>query len=114
MNDDPREMRKHLLRASYRGDRVDGKATGPWANTASTASSLVHKIMRAGESHGWSGEDTMTALAYHALVQLERVTDMVLENAYLNPSPPMIFVPQSPPAPSRTEPDECGRNEPPA
>ena len=73
---DPREMRK-VLQEAARGDaRVDGKPLGQWSMPP--ASSLIRNALHAGHHAGWSGEDTMTVLAYHAL----RAYESAYESAY--------------------------------
>ena len=86
---DPREIRKHLHLAAYRGARIGPQAAPE--RFPSSASSLARNCLRMGEAMGYSGEDTMTALAYHALVQLERVTDLMLAEAALRPSPGIVL-----------------------
>lgn len=82
---DPREMRKRINEAARGYVRLDGKP----ARTFTNAASLARNTIDAGRSLGWSGEDTMTALAYQALLQVERLTDMVLEHSYLTLSQPL-------------------------
>ena len=86
---DPREMRKLLSRVAYRGDRIDGKDE---LNAVSGASSLARNVMHMAEAQGLSGEDAMTVLGYHALLQYERTLDMLLHEAQINPRPPMLIV----------------------
>ncbi len=40
--------------------------------------------MHAAEATGMSGEDVMTVLAYHALVEWEKLYDRVLGDALIN------------------------------
>jgi hypothetical protein len=46
--------------------------------------------MDTGHHLGWSGEDIYTALAYYALIEYEKMSDLVLEQAMLSPSPRII------------------------
>lgn len=87
---DPREMRKRITEAARGYDRLDGKP----ARTFTPAAALMRNTLDASRYLGWSGEDTMTALAYHALLQVEKLTDMVLEQAYLTPSQPLQRSPE--------------------
>jgi hypothetical protein len=49
-------------------------------------------VLRTAEHAGYSGEDTMTMLAYHAILQLEQMQDLLTEQVSLTPSPPMVFI----------------------
>lgn len=82
---DPREMRQRLLRVAYGRERVDDRPIG--MTEISPTSALVNFCMRMGEREGWSGEDTMTALAYHALLRCEALQDNVLYDFSIRPSP---------------------------
>jgi hypothetical protein len=81
---DPRDMRKRIMRAAYRGERLDGKH--------GLTVSIAHAVLRTAEHAGYSGEDTMTMLAYHAILQLEQMQDLLTEQVSLTPSPPMVFI----------------------
>ncbi len=85
---DPREMRKAMQAAVYRGERVDG--TGRSRGSMSVAAVLARNVMQSAEIQGFSGEDTMTAVAYYALCELERMNDRLLEQLYLMPAPKMV------------------------
>lgn len=100
---DPREIRKLLSRVAYRGDRIDGKVE---RNGISSAGSLTHNVMQMAAAQGLSGEDAMTVLAYHALLQYERTLDMLLHEARITvhgliltptPTPADAPPPTSPP-----------------
>jgi len=82
---DPREMRQRLRRVAYGRDRIDGRPVS--MAEISPTSALVNACMRMGEREGWSGEDTMTALAYHALRRCEALQDSMLYEASIRPSP---------------------------
>ena len=86
---DPREMRKLLSRVAYRGDRIDGKDE---LNAVSAASSLARDVMHMAEAQGLSGEDAMTVLAYHALLQYERTLDMLLHEARMAIKPHSLVI----------------------
>lgn len=83
---DPREMRKALRMAAWRGLRIDGKP----AIMPSPAANLARTAHHAAEHAGWSGEDEMTVLAYHALLALEQANDRELRRAMLEPAPMMF------------------------
>ena len=53
-------------------------------------SALVHAVMNTAYAHGLSGEDTMTLLAYTALLRLEKLEGLLLDEAMVKPSPTMI------------------------
>lgn len=84
---DPREMRKALLLAATRGDRVDGKPAGQGLSIASGLARTAHDVARFS---GLSGEDLMTILAYHALRELERAHDLILRDLSTRVSAPLI------------------------
>jgi len=85
---DTREMRQRINRAGYGYERVDGKEMGP--SNLPPAAAMIRAVLTAAEYQGLSGEDAMTMLAYNALVGYERLHDHVLQEAMLNPSPPLI------------------------
>ncbi len=58
---------------------------------------LVHSILETGRWNGLSGDDTMTMLAYYALLEREQFRDMVLEQTMLNPMPPLFIKPNMEP-----------------
>jgi len=82
---DVREMRRILTDMRY-----SGRSPFTKGRDISTAASLVHYIMSAGQHQGWSGEDVMTALAYHALLQLDEAQGRILEQVRLNLGPFVI------------------------
>ncbi len=79
---DVREMRRILTDMRYGGYSPFTKG-----REISTAAMLVRQIMDAGQHCGWSGEDVMTALAYHALLQLDEAQGRILERVRLDPGP---------------------------
>lgn len=82
---DPREMRKAIKRVSRGRDRVDGS---PLRQTEIPAlGGLIHSIEQAAYHHGWSGEDEMTALAFHALLRCEALHDQLMNYLCASPSP---------------------------
>jgi hypothetical protein len=86
-----REMRQAITRAAYGRERVDGKTLGLGAWPP--ASPLASKVLRCGEHEGWSGEDTMTVLAYEALKAYEQMHDLVIQNLNAHVNPPVRLVP---------------------
>lgn len=85
---DVREMRQRINRAAYGRERVDGKDV---RDSIPPAGALINAIMNLAQRDGWSGEDTMTALAYHALVQYESMYDRVLDGIVISPMPSTIL-----------------------
>lgn len=75
---DVREIRQAITTAMRGAVRVDGKDT---RHGYSAAGNLARNVIILGEREGWSGEDTMTVLAYHALVALEASQDQLMEVA---------------------------------
>ena len=69
---DPRGMRKRILEYGYRGD------------------SMTKAILDSARYQGFSGEDTMTWLAFEALQQAEHLEGLVLDEVMSRPMPPMI------------------------
>jgi hypothetical protein len=89
---DVREMRKAITEMSYTGNKIGD--SGDRMEYSATAA-LARHCLRSAEARGFSGEDAMTLLAYHAILQLEKAYGMLLENAALaSPSP--IFRTASP------------------
>ena len=71
---DPRGMRKRILEYGYRGD------------------SMTKAILDSARYQGFSGEDTMTWLAFEALKKVEHLEGLMLDHVMMNPSP-SIFLP---------------------
>lgn len=88
-----REMRQRITLNARRGDRVDGKPP-KYSRPMSMTSALVSHILRSAEYEGFSGEDAMTVLAYHALVQLEEAMDRELDRASIEI--PNLLIPKDP------------------
>ncbi len=86
---DPREIRKLLKEVAYRGTRIDGNLYDMRALNMSAQ--VVGHVMKMSEAQGYSGEDAMTLLAYHALLRYEAALDRLLEQAFLTPSAPVIL-----------------------
>jgi len=83
--DDVRAMRQRIFRAHRVSfERIDGKQLSPFH--IARGSAIVRHVLNMAEIHGWSGEDTMTAMAYHALLGLEAATDRLLEGMFLTPA----------------------------
>jgi hypothetical protein len=87
---DPREMRQVINKAAYGRERVDGKPMR--TSGIPPAAALICAILNQARINGWSGEDAMTALAYHALVHYEGLHDTVLFDAFTQPSPSIIVL----------------------
>ena len=85
---DPREIRKLLTEAAYRGDRIDGNQDG--FGCMNMPASMMRNVMRLAEAHGYSGEDAMTVLAYHALLRYEDALDRLIEQLNITPAPPLV------------------------
>jgi len=51
---------------------------------------LVRAVFNSAYAQGLSGEDTMTLLAYAALIEYERMREIALEAASINPRPVVI------------------------
>lgn len=78
---DPREMRKILDEAAYRGVHPLAKQ---WDYPLSVT--LVHNLMEFCRYNGFSGEDTMTVIAYHLLLEVERLGGMVMRDLATRPA----------------------------
>ena len=86
---DPREIRKLLNDAAYRGGRIDGnKAVFGCMNMPA---SMMRNVMRMAEAQGYSGEDAMTVLAYHALLRYEDALDRLIEQLNITPASPLVM-----------------------
>jgi hypothetical protein len=57
---------------------------------AFSSNALAHNLLMTAEMRGWSGEDTMTWLAFEALKRVEHLEDLMLEHARLSPMTPLI------------------------
>lgn len=86
---DPREIRKAMMDAIYRGQRFDGGDTARFGVGGATA--FAHYVIAMCESRGYSGEDTMTVLAYHALLRNEKSDDELL-NMWNRTAPPPFII----------------------
>lgn len=86
---DPREMRQIIDRLAYCGQRMDGK--GDFQH--SIAASLAANVLMTGKVAGLSHADTMTMLAYHALLAYEKAMDRLIEQVMLNT--PRLLVQES-------------------
>ncbi len=90
---DPREMRKRLTEYAMSWSdfvKLDGEHVG--ARRLSTTRPIVRAVFTQAQVMGWSGEDTMTALAYHALLQVERSNDTILDSAMMAKPAPIVLV----------------------
>jgi len=86
---DPREIRKHLYRAARTGERIDGKPGNHLS--VGIEAGLVRRVLDLGIYSGFSGEDTMTVLAYHALLMMEQAYDRVLDVSIATSNPAILF-----------------------
>jgi hypothetical protein len=86
---DVREMRKAITRAGYGRQSVGGDETQGWERTSHQAS-MIRAVLTTAEHLGWSGEDAMAALAYHALVENERLYARLLEHLQISPAAPFL------------------------
>ena len=91
---DPREIRKLLHEAAYLGVRIDQNPEYP--KIGFNVHAVVRNSFKMAELFGLTGEDKMTMVAYHALLQCEQLTDRLLEIA-MTSTPNIIVKHQSPP-----------------
>lgn len=89
MTTDIREMRKAVFGLG-RGRRISDGSSGFFG------AQFVHQARAWGDRDGLSGEDVMTIIAYHALKENERLSDLVLEAAQ-NTTAPLIVRAAEPP-----------------
>jgi hypothetical protein len=84
---DPREMRKALNAVAYKGRSLT--PDGPdWAYQYGAAQ--LRNCMEHGRNQGLSGEDTMTIIAYHLMLELNRLGEMVLRDKLIKPSAGLV------------------------
>lgn len=81
---DPREMRKALQELGRGRSFVDA------SGKLDAMAPLVRNIMHAAWAEGWNGEDMMTALAYHALLQASEYQKLLLDQAMLSTAPHLM------------------------
>lgn len=94
---DPREIRKRLMEVRYGRHYArmsGGYGNGQWPDRCS---GLVSAVLNGAEHMGYSGEDTMTMLAYHALLAYEKATDALLEFHNISLRPVLVDAPTEPP-----------------
>lgn len=84
---DVREMRRILTDMRYGGYSPFTKG-----RDMSPASGLVRHVMAAAQHLGWSGEDMMTALAYHALLQLDEAHGLLSQHYAMTREPGHFIV----------------------
>lgn len=87
---DPRDMRVAIDQAAWRGERIDGSGRP----AISCAAGLAKNCLTTARIAGFSGEDTMTLLAYHALLMLEQLNDRLLEFHNLDLRPRVFVKPE--------------------
>lgn len=75
---DPREMRKRITLFSYGRAALNGQPQ----TYGSTGHAMVRQVLTYAQREGYSGEDTMAMLAYHALLNLEQANQRLLDLAY--------------------------------
>jgi hypothetical protein len=81
---DPKEIRKYLRERVY----------GRWPNgphTVDMSAPLIHTVLIYCEKQGYSGEDTMTLLAYQALLRADDYAERLMKLLDSMPSPPIIM-----------------------
>lgn len=90
MNDEnilnTRKIRKQILDCAY-GRAPLNKSMG----NDSMVCALIRQTLNLAARDGLSGEDTMTILAFNALLQLETLYNQELEKARLSIKPHFIF-----------------------
>ena len=91
-----RDCRQRINAAGRRDMRVDGSKGTP------TTGSLIRSVLTLAEHEGYSGEDTMTLLAFEALKLLEQANDRQLDMLMLAPARVQIH-PNDPSAPAMVE-----------
>lgn len=96
-----RQMRLKITMTKHRGDRIQADAER-W--TATPVASLTRAILYTAERNGLSGEDAMTVLAYHALVEWEKLFDKALSDLVLSPDTRMFLDPSAPAGDAPTRP----------
>jgi hypothetical protein len=89
---DPRELRKLIRQAAYRGEPL----TKTGRDIPGVASTLARNVLHMGEFNGLSGEDTMTVLAYHLMVQCETLYDSLLRQCETSLNSPVFIVKENP------------------
>jgi hypothetical protein len=86
---DPREIRKLLNEAAYRGGRIDGNKDS--FGCMNMPASMMRNVLRMAEAQGYSGEDAMTVLAYHALLRYEDALDRLIQQLNITPTPHLVM-----------------------
>lgn len=87
---DVREMRRRITTAQRGDDDLNGEPIR--GNRISTVGHVIRHMLILGEREGWSGEDTMTALAFYALRGWETATNNWIDSMMLSPSPPRVML----------------------
>ena len=91
MKTTPNEVRKLLQEVAYGQRHIDGKYYS-FSDRYDLTNSLVHQVFSAANFHGWSGEDRMTMLAYHALLAYSKMAGEHLH--MLNTTPFTRIIPK--------------------
>ena len=84
---DPREMRKAI-------DATIRKRFGD-DSEFNYSESLIRAVDSAAYHLGWSGEDRMTAIAYIALLKVEELTKMAIDDLNASPRPIVLRTPST-------------------
>jgi hypothetical protein len=91
---DPREMRRLMLEVSRGRQTIAGEYAEmlDW----NRCGSIIREVFMSAEHQGYSGEDKMTLLAYHALLQLEDVTKRLIDLHSIMPPQKIILEKETP------------------
>lgn len=82
---DANQMRILLDQVAYGHKRIDGLYADEECSFDMT-SALTRRIFDLARFTGLSGEDKMTVLAYHALLQLQKMTKMNIDHLMVTPA----------------------------
>lgn len=89
---DPRDMRKAINEAARcRWDFANDR------EIMASSSVLIRQILMCAEKAGYSGEDAMTMLAYHALLRYEKVMCQLIDFHNLQVPAHVVSSPAAPP-----------------
>ena len=78
---DPREMRKRILHFAYGHRDLHGQPQQWGSQNLHGCSSMVQQVISLAQREGFSGEDTMAMIAYHALLSLEQANKRLFDLA---------------------------------
>ena len=88
LKQDINEMRRKIQGVAYYGERADGRDN----RSFSPISSMVKNVFDIANHEGLSGEDRMTLMAYHIMLQYETLFDKVLDMEH-NKVPAYVVIP---------------------